>query len=219
MAVSVRLRLRRTASWTKRNWCRFMAAAVEASLRRRAAIAAITRRCSPTARAASSATPGWRARSCSTSSGRSWRTWPPAAEEQRQHVDARAAGGGQLGRGRRQVGRISSRKASAPARPGAARAPARRTASNGAAQRGSRAPWANRIRPRWRAVIGTAPARRTRPSTAAGRAGSAPPPRPTASSRAARRCGPTTLFSSTKLMPSMMPPKTLKLMPPARACR
>lgn len=30
---------------------------------------------------------------------------------------------------------------------------------------------------------------------------------------------PATLFSSTKPMPSMMPPKTLMLMPPARACR
>ena len=30
---------------------------------------------------------------------------------------------------------------------------------------------------------------------------------------------PTTLFSSTKLIPSMMPPNTLRLMPPERACK
>ena len=43
-------------------------------------------------------------------------------------------------------------------------ADARATASNGAAQRASRAPCANRIRP-W--LTGSAPARRTRPATAA----------------------------------------------------
>ena len=223
LAVSVRLRLRRTASCTKRNWCRFIDQRPSAASRGRWPWRRSPQGSSPTGGCSVQCTAGCAARRPSSSSGRSRRTWPPAPRNSGSTVTHGAAGGDQFGAGCRQVRRHELQKGQPHRQAGERRAhaapprPRRARPSAGRARRG-RTGSGRRIGQR--RFIGSAPARRRRPATAAGRAGWA---RPTTSQgvqvAAARRCGPATLFSSTKLMPSMMPPKTFRLTPPARACR
>ena len=163
LAVSVRFRLRRTASCTKRNWCRFIFGPAPRARCRPSRAAASGARRRPAA--ASSARRAWRARRVSSNGGRSLRRWPPVPRNSGRistRVQPAAASFapavGQVGLHHLQIGQLH--------RQGRAQ---RRTccASNSKldAHRGSREPCANRISPG--RFIGAVPARRTRPATSA----------------------------------------------------
>ena len=226
LAVSVRLRSRRTASWTNRNWWRFIGERriIHRSPRRRAAARGHRvdhrrrARRSPACRRDRDRRDGRRAGARPAAAGPGAR-WPPVPRKSGTTSTRVAAGGDErvdrVARGRRhQLEEGEAR----PARAGRAARTRAATASNGAAQRGSRAPCANRTSARRhasRSSVAHQPAERGQRQQQVERARRRgdDPRRPVAS----RPRWPTTLFSSTKLMPSMMPPKTFRLTPPERA--
>src|SRR6185369_1739494 len=108
------------------------------------AIASLTAACSPIAACSRIATSGCALRSASTSGGRSWRRWPPVPRKSGTTSTVVAPSATTLSIASASVGAVSSRYASTTGSCGAAARIRSATASNGSAQRGSRAPCANR---------------------------------------------------------------------------
>ena len=179
LAVSVRFRLRRTASWTKRNWCRFMrlSAAVRCGESQRAArraIAAITASSSPMVVRRSSHSHGGGA-AANLDQQRQIAHVCAGAEEQRHDVDARAAGGGEriarqvdagchqieVGERHRHLGRSrgSARRRPRRAAPSSGRARHGRT---GAGRRGGEASISGSAPASWKAASDSSRNRRAR---------------------------------------------------------
>ena len=210
LAASVRLRLRRTASWTKRNWCRFISifrlmigihyaclqlrrsrglqSSGQRDLRHQVQSAAGLR---PPAAAARTGTPGCAARSCATSSGRSSRACLPTPRNMRHDRDWRGAGVHQLALARcGQVGRAQLQVGAAHQRIG--RRGCRMRRGHGlhrqAPQRVARTVGEQDDAAHGPCVTFAAPASRRRPAKSASRSGPARPPSARAASSAGCRC-------------------------------
>ena len=175
LAVSVRFRLRRTASCTKRNWCRFMGRLLAGRQARPAAPARwrpwprAPRGCSPTASCSCQRTDGCSSRRRSIIGGRSLRRWPPVPRnigststwlQPAAHSSAPASC--QAGRHELQVGQAQLQPAAAAERSAGPR-PRRARPSAGRARHGRTGSVpASSSDP----LIGSAPASRRRPATA-----------------------------------------------------